>query len=217
MSTEERRTVVATTGVLLVASLIRLGWEVHAVPPILPPASVPDALLEETRQEVERAERMATPLGPGERLDPNRAPEVELARLPGIGPALASRIVETRNVSGAFRAPSDLLAVPGIGPATLSRIESLLDLSSPPTRPEGTGTRLANGPRGPGRRDALDLNAADAEELQALPGIGPALAERILAQRALVGRFHAVEDLLEVPGIGPATLARLLPLVRAGG
>jgi competence protein ComEA len=217
MSLEERRTVVATTGVLLVASVIRLGWEIRPVPPLLPPATVPEALLEETRAEVARAERMSTPLAPGERIDPNRAPDVELARLPGIGPSLAARIVAARGEEGAFRTASDLLAVPGIGPATLARIEPLLDLTNPPPRATLTVGPPSISPASSGGSGSLDLNAAGTEELQALPGIGPALANRILEHRARVGPFRVAEDLMDVPGIGPATLARLLPLVRVGG
>lgn len=160
---------------------------------------------------------MATPLAPEERLDPNRAPEVELARLPGIGPALARRIVETREASGGYRVASDLLAVPGIGPATLARIQGSLDLSQPPPGRGRADAGVVVGPSELGDAPTLDVNSANSEELQALPGIGPALAERILEVRARQGRFTAVEELLEIPGIGPATLARLLPLLHAGG
>ena len=55
-------------------------------------------------------------------VDVNSAPVEELAQLPGLGPALAARIVEHRRVHGPFAAATGLLAVPGIGPATLERM-----------------------------------------------------------------------------------------------
>ncbi|MBN0041303.1 helix-hairpin-helix domain-containing protein [Cellulosimicrobium cellulans] len=60
----------------------------------------------------------------------------------------------------------------------------------------------------------VDLNAADAATLDALPGIGPVLAERIVAWREENGPFTAVEELGEVSGIGPAVLADVRDLVR---
>ena len=60
----------------------------------------------------------------------------------------------------------------------------------------------------------LDLNAATVADLDALPGIGPVLAQRILDWRAAHGRFSDVEELAEVSGIGPSVLARLRDLVR---
>ena len=65
-------------------------------------------------------------------------------------------------------------------------------------------------------RVALDLNRATAAALDALPGIGPVLAGRIVAQRARAGAYRRVEDLLLVPGIGPRLLERLRPLVTVG-
>jgi competence protein ComEA len=56
----------------------------------------------------------------------------------------------------------------------------------------------------------LDVNAATFEELQKLPGIGPKLAERIIAHRP----YKTVADIDQVPGIGAATLKRLEPLIR---
>jgi len=55
----------------------------------------------------------------------------------------------------------------------------------------------------------LNINVADAAALEALPGVGPALAQRIVAYREAHGPFATVEDLLNVPGIGEKKLAQL--------
>jgi competence protein ComEA len=60
----------------------------------------------------------------------------------------------------------------------------------------------------------VDLNAATVAQLDALPGVGPVIAGRIVAWRQENGRFAQVDDLAEVQGIGDATLAKLRPLVR---
>ena len=55
---------------------------------------------------------------------------------------------------------------------------------------------------------SVRINSASASELQQLPGIGPALAQRIVETRKN-GRFTSADDLLRVPGIGKAKLAKL--------
>lgn len=75
------------------------------------------------------------------------------------------------------------------------------------------GERSSSGGELGGVSTPLDLNSATAAELETLPGIGPALAGRIVAYREEHGPFTSVEDLLQVSGIGPATLERLRPLV----
>ncbi|MFJ3027851.1 helix-hairpin-helix domain-containing protein [Curtobacterium sp. NPDC087080] len=62
--------------------------------------------------------------------------------------------------------------------------------------------------------DVVDLNTADQATLETLPGIGPALAARILAWREEHGGFSSVDDLLEVSGIGDTRLAELRDRVR---
>lgn len=59
----------------------------------------------------------------------------------------------------------------------------------------------------------VNLNTASAADLDALPRIGPAMAQRIVAWRDANGRFTSVEDLLAVPGIGEKTLENLRGLV----
>jgi competence protein ComEA len=59
----------------------------------------------------------------------------------------------------------------------------------------------------------VDLNAATAADLDALPGIGPVLAQRIVEHRERNGAFRSVEQLDDVPGIGPTTYAELAELV----
>ncbi len=69
------------------------------------------------------------------------------------------------------------------------------------------------GPTAPGPGGPIDLNAADATQLDVLPGVGPTTAKAIVAYRNAHGRFRSVTDLLAVPGIGPAKLDAIRPLV----
>ena len=59
----------------------------------------------------------------------------------------------------------------------------------------------------------VNINTATAEELQTLPRIGPAMAQRIIAWREAHGGFRSVDELDAVPGIGPSMLENLRPLV----
>ena len=68
---------------------------------------------------------------------------------------------------------------------------------------------------GEGRGGPVNVNAADAAALEALPGIGPVLAERIVADRAANGPFASIEDLERVSGVGPSLVARLAGLATA--
>ncbi len=59
------------------------------------------------------------------------------------------------------------------------------------------------------QRSQVNVNTAGVQELTTLPGIGPALAERIVALRKESGPFRRAEDLLAVRGIGPKLLDKI--------
>jgi competence protein ComEA len=59
----------------------------------------------------------------------------------------------------------------------------------------------------------INLNTATAEQLEAIPGIGPVLAQRIIEYRQTHGRFQSVDELLEVRGIGAKRLENMRPYV----
>jgi competence protein ComEA len=174
-------------------------------------------LLDESRMSRDEARRRALPLTGDERIDPNTAGEEDLDRLPGVGPAVAERIVQTRRDRGPFIVPGDLLSVPGVGPATLARITPYLEWSTRPQSERPARPSRPDSEPGARKQARLDLNRASREDLQRLPGVGPVMAERILTLRQELGRFRRLEELESVRGIGPATIERIRSLVIVGG
>lgn len=65
----------------------------------------------------------------------------------------------------------------------------------------------------PAQSGPVNINTADSETLQTLPGIGPQRAADILAHREAYGPFPVPEALSDVPGIGPATLAGCIDFI----
>jgi competence protein ComEA len=117
----------------------------------------------------------------------------------------------------------------GSGPAFPSRLmmptEAPTDAGNTAVRGEAPATRRTT-PRAIAEAQVdpkvlpptvLDINRADGDALQGLPGVGPTLARRIVAYREAHGQFRRVEELMEVPGIGAKRYARFQRWVRAEG
>lgn len=153
-----------------------------------------------------------TPLRPGEAVDvgPGGARVVRADR-----PLLVGEPLELDR--------DGVAALSGVRGVTPGVAVALVGLEGPPRReevqraaPRRTAERVLSVAKavGPSR---LDLNRADAAALERLPGIGPSLAARIVADREKNGPFRSVEELDRVSGIGPATVAKLAGSVTVGG
>jgi len=107
-------------------------------------------------------------------------------------------------------------AVAAAGGATAQADVTLVNLAAPLADGEQVlvpvrGSAAAGA--GPSSTAPLDLNTASAEQLDALPGVGPATAQKIIDFRQAHGPFRSVDELEAVPGIGPSKLAQLKGLV----
>jgi competence protein ComEA len=114
-------------------------------------------------------------------------------------------------VAEAVEAAGGLL--PGTDPATVNLAAVVSDGEQisvgVPAVVDGSGAA----PGGAASAGRVNLNTAGAADLDALPGIGPVLAQRIVEHRTRHGPFRTVDQLDDVPGIGPAIAAELAELV----
>jgi competence protein ComEA len=149
------------------------------------------------------------------------APKPAAAKLLGIDVAGAVRRPGLYRLRSGSRI-DDAIAAAG-GPTAKAQLDTV-NLAAPiadgeqvvvPERGAAGAAAAAASPPAAGSSPTapLDLNSATLEQLEALPGIGPVTAQKILDFRQKHGAFHSVTELQGVPGIGPAHMAQLKGLV----
>ena len=157
---------------------------------------------------------------PRRQIDLNRADRSELLQVPGLGSNSADAILAHRAERGPFGSIDELAHVHGIGPKTTEKVKPWLNVGAAGDEPierlerkpvpippaVGKGAKIHS-------TDAkIDVNSAGEAELMRLPGVGPALAARIVQYRANAP-FASIDDLRKVKGIGAKTLDAIRPFI----
>jgi competence protein ComEA len=120
------------------------------------------------------------------------------------------RVIDAIRLAGGAKRGADLTSVNLAALLTDAQQITVAKRGAPGTA-VGSGGLGGAGPGGGG--GPVNVNTATLEELETLPGIGPALGQRIIDYRTEHGPFRAVDDLLNVSGIGDKRLADLRPKV----
>ncbi|MCW3099787.1 MAG: competence protein ComEA helix-hairpin-helix repeat region [Chthonomonadaceae bacterium] len=94
---------------------------------------------------------------------------------------------------------------------SVSTVEASGSASHPAGSKSGGKSSHSSGKFSDPSQGQVNLNTADAAQLQHIPGIGPAMAERILAYRRTAGRFQSPDELLQISGIGDKKFQKMKP------
>jgi competence protein ComEA len=156
----------------------------------------------------------ATAAATGGSVNLNTATEKELEALPGVGPATAKKII-----AGRPYASIDDLAKAGLSAKQIDKIRSLVTAAggapaaTTDTMPSsGGGSTAKVHSKSADISGPIDLNAASAKELEALPGVGPATVKKIIA-----GRPYATIDDLAKAGLSAKQIDKIRTLVMVAG
>lgn len=152
------------------------------------------------------------------------APAARVVRRPDLPKMTLVHVAGAVRRPGVYRMGGDSRVIQAVrmaggptGRADLSRLNLAAPLADGqqvliPERPRpGVTSAGAPGPGAAGGGGPVSLSSATAADLEALDGVGPALAARIVAWRDSHGGFSSVDQLDEVPGIGPARMEALRP------
>ncbi len=144
-------------------------------------------------------------------LDVNIADTSQFVALRGIGPVLARRIVNYRDVMGGFSSIDQIANVYGIKPEVFEEIKGSLYTNSSTIPASAYNTRSV--PQQNVSKEILnvDINIADAEDFAQLPGIGKVLSQRIINYRNALGGFEETSQISKVFNLKPEVFERVVP------
>ena len=151
-------------------------------------------------------------------VDLNTATEAELSAVSGINATQAKAIVSYRSANGPFTDVSQLTKVNGVEQSTLSTVSALLTISDAAAN-EDLKAQNAGQPELPTDTPSPDqvqamvnINTAQVDQLQQLPGITSTIATKVVEYRTSHGSFAACQDLQNVAGV-TATMVKALQTV----
>jgi competence protein ComEA len=132
------------------------------------------------------------------------------------GIAILSLCVLVATITATWLGASQATAAPSLAGIVDGRAEAVPVQGPASAAPDDDGE---DAPRSRGKTlsGKLNLNTASGEQLQLLPGVGPAKSERILEYRQKHGKFRRVQDLRRVKGFGQKTLKKLAPYLAVDG